>query len=149
MPIVDRRAARVLLLDSRDRLLLFQGCDPSDPAAGRWWFTPGGGLDPGEGAVQAAVRELREETGLVVQAEAMGAVVHERMTEFAFGGRRYRQAEQYFLLRVGAHAVDTAGFNAIEVASVLGHRWWGRQELAATDERVYPAELLDLLARIA
>ena len=43
---IDRRAARVLLLDAQDRLLLFLGRDPANAARGQWWFTPGGGLDP-------------------------------------------------------------------------------------------------------
>jgi 8-oxo-dGTP pyrophosphatase MutT (NUDIX family) len=146
---VERRAARVLLVDADDRVLLFHGCDPHDPGAGRWWFTPGGGLDPGESPAQAAARELAEETGLVVHPEQLGAPVHARTASFRFAGGSYRQSEEFFLLRVVAHEVDSAGFSALELAAVLGHRWWPRDELRSTDQRVYPVELPDVLDRIA
>jgi 8-oxo-dGTP pyrophosphatase MutT (NUDIX family) len=144
---VDRRAARVLLLDRAGRLLLFHGHDPADVGRGSWWFTPGGGIDDGETPAQAAARELREETGLLVDPAELGERVHDRVTLFPWGGVTYRQIEEYFLLRVDAYDVDTAGFNAIETASVIGHRWWSVEELTATAERVYPVELVDLLAR--
>ena len=57
-----RNAARVILLDAHDRVLLLHGCD-ADQRERTWWFTVGGGLDAGESALDAAVRELREETG--------------------------------------------------------------------------------------
>lgn len=146
---VDRLAARVLLLDRDGRVLLFRGCDPTDPAAGQWWFTPGGGRDAGESERDCAARELHEETGLLVPPASLGDVVHERVTVFPFDGVTYRQQEAFFLVRVDAHEVDTTGFTPLEVASVLGHRWWHPEEIRSTAERVYPEELLDVLARSA
>ena len=146
---VERRAARVLLVDAADRVLLFHGCDPADADAGHWWFTPGGGLDPGESPAQAAARELAEETGLVVEPEELGPPVHARTASFRFAGGSYRQTEDFFLLRVVEHEVDSAGFTALELSAVLGHRWWSRDELRSTDQRVYPVELPDVLDRVA
>ncbi len=67
---LERRAARVLLVDDDPRVLLQQCCDPAAPAEGSWWNTTGGGLDAGETAGEAAVRELREETGLLLEVDA-------------------------------------------------------------------------------
>jgi 8-oxo-dGTP pyrophosphatase MutT (NUDIX family) len=145
-PTVDRRAARVLLVDAADRVLLLRGTDPADASRGSWWFTPGGGLDDGETAAQAAVREVQEEVGLLLTGD-LGPVVHERTTCFSLGGTSYRQAEVFFLARVERHEVDTAGFTPFEVQSVTGHRWWPREELAVTDEPVYPADLAEVLER--
>lgn len=145
---VDRRAARVLLVDAQDRVLLLRGTDPADRSRGDWWFTPGGGLDDGEEPVDAAQRELAEETGLDLPVDALGAVVHERVAHFSFSGTDYRQAEVFFLARVDRHEVDTARWTPLKVASVTGHRWWPRGELAHTDERVYPCDLSAVLARV-
>jgi 8-oxo-dGTP pyrophosphatase MutT (NUDIX family) len=147
--VVERRAARVLLVDALQRVLLFHGCDPADASAGDWWFTPGGGLDPGETPAEGAARELAEETGLRVRPDDLGPSVHDRVAVFRFAGGSYRQTEDYFVLRVDAHEVDTAGFSELEVRAVLGHRWWSPEELRTTAERVYPVELPDLLGRVA
>lgn len=140
-----RRAARVLLVDADGRVLLFRGHDPARPAAGSWWFTVGGGLDDGESTRQAAARELREETGLSMAAEALGGVVLERVAEFALAGTAYRQSEEFFLARVDRHDVVTDGFTSFEETFVLGHRWWSREDLRTTAEAVYPEGLADLL----
>ena len=60
-----RRAARVLLFDDRDAVLLFH--EVSRPDRAGWWYTPGGELEPGETEVEAARRELLEETGYAAE----------------------------------------------------------------------------------
>jgi len=146
-PLV-RTAARVLLVDAAGRVLLFRGCDPAQREAGTWWITVGGGLDAGESAREGAARELFEETGLRVAPEALGEPVHEELADFAFAGSHVLQQQEYFLLRVDAHEVDTAGFTPLELEAVFEHRWWSLDELAATDEVVYPLDLVDLLTRL-
>jgi 8-oxo-dGTP pyrophosphatase MutT (NUDIX family) len=144
--VVDRVGARVLVVDDRSRVLLLHGRDPADAGSGSWWFTPGGGVDPGETVEQAARRELAEETGLV--AGALSGPVWVRTAEFGFLGRRYRQRETFFLVRVASHQVDTAGWTQVERDSVDAFRWWSLDELAITEDVVYPRRLGPELARL-
>ncbi len=146
--IVERRAVRALVLDGRDRVLLFVGLDPDEPLRGSWWFTPGGGVEPGESHVAALVREVGEETGLLVDPGSVGRPVWLREAHFRFANEWYLQREQFFLLRVPSHEVDTRGFTALEASSVLGHRWWTLEELATTDDVVYPHCLAPELSKL-
>lgn len=141
-----RRAARVLLVDGGGRVLLFRGFDPARPEH-RYWLTPGGGLDPDESPVEGAARELAEETGLRVHPDELGAPVWQETLEFTFDSRWYRQEQDFFLTRVPAWDVDTAGFDEVERASIDGHRWWTIEELELTAERIYPGELPAVLRR--
>lgn len=144
---IHRCAARVLLVDGRDRLLLFRGRDPGRPQVAPYWFTLGGGLDPGESAVEGAVRETREETGLLLTpADMVGPIWHE-VTEFPFEGVVYRQDQDFFLARVDAWTVDVSAFEEVETRSIDMHRWWTVAELAQTTEIYYPVELPALLRR--
>ena len=146
--VVEREAARVLLVDQAGRLLLFRGWDPAHPERGTWWFTPGGGLDPGETQADGACRELFEETGLRLDSEDLGEPVWRRTTEFDFDGTRYRQSEVFYLVCVDRHDVITQGFSDLERRAVHEHRWWPLAALASTTDAVYPSVLADELGRL-
>jgi 8-oxo-dGTP pyrophosphatase MutT (NUDIX family) len=144
--VLDRQAARVLLVDRADRTLLLRGGDPARPGL-RWWFTPGGGLLDGEPPADGAARELFEETGLRVDPAQLGEPVWHQVAEFSYRNREYRQEQDFYLYRVPEWQIDTAGFDAEEKLTIDAHRWWSAAELDATDETVYPEDLAALLRR--
>lgn len=142
---VDRAAARVVLVDEHDRVLLIEGHDPAHPERGWYWFTVGGGIDDGEDAVAAAIREVREETGLELSEDRLGPVVREDVVEFPFERTRLRQRQWFFVARVPAFEPDRSGWEALEMRAQRSMRWWPVDELRTTASTIYPDDLADLV----
>ena len=145
-PVLTRRAGRVLIIDNRNRVLLFSCTDPTRPEAGSWWFTPGGGVEGDENVEDAARREALEETGLIV--DDLGPVRYRRHASFDFEDVHYEQEDVFFLVRVARHELDTARWTDDEKRVMTGHRWWSEAELATTDDVIYPLGLNELLVEI-
>ncbi|MEV8451307.1 NUDIX domain-containing protein [Streptomyces sp. NPDC052095] len=142
-----RESARVLLTDGRDRLLLLRfRVDPDDPGSGHGWCTPGGGIEDGESPAEAASRELREETGLSVGPEALGATVAETSGYADLGWAEGVFRDVFFHARVPGGRIDESGLADGERRYHAGHRWWTLAELAATEETVHPFGLAGLVA---
>jgi 8-oxo-dGTP pyrophosphatase MutT (NUDIX family) len=59
LPVIERSAVRLVVLDGLGRVLLFHTRDPDHPDLGTWCELPGGGVDPGETFFDTAVREPR------------------------------------------------------------------------------------------
>lgn len=135
--LVRRRAVRVILLDPLGRTLLFRG----GQGAAEFWFTPGGGVEEGEDLETAARREVLEEVG--VRLGDLGMPLGHEEIEFFFEGQRIVQFQTYFLVRLQqTHEVCTSGWTEVEIRSVSAHRWWTREEIEASQERIYPEDLL-------
>ena len=134
-----RRAARVVLLDEDNAVLMLSGRDPAIAAAPGFWFLPGGGADAGESLEDAARREIYEETG--ARLGQLGPVVWERYVSFTFDGRPFEQHESIFVVKTGRFRVRPTGLTDLEVRFTTGSRWWPLDHLASTSEVVYPARL--------
>ena len=136
-----RRAMRVLLVDDRERLLLFRDSDPGMTPVPRWWMTPGGGVEPGESDVEAAVRELFEETGVSVAPAHLVGPLATRVVVHGYSDVVTTQDEAFWYVRVPAFEVSTVGHTDQELLTMTDHRWWSRAELAVTDEEVWPRDI--------
>ena len=97
----SRGTARVLPVDDQGRVLLLLGT-PLPRRRRRFWMSVGGGLERGETLVQAAARELHEETGIAADPAALGEPVGTSLIEFtSFGLLPVGQHQTYFALAVG------------------------------------------------
>jgi 8-oxo-dGTP pyrophosphatase MutT (NUDIX family) len=138
-PRPRRVAARVIMVDPDDAVLLMSGRDPSIENAPVFWFTPGGGAGPGEPLEAAARREVYEEVGHALG--ELGPVVWERSTSFVFDGIGFDQDESFFVVRTPRFEARRVAWTDIEERSTIGWRWWPVSELAASDAEVYPSSL--------
>jgi 8-oxo-dGTP pyrophosphatase MutT (NUDIX family) len=140
----ERQTARVLLLDPEGRILLMKGRLPGDPAAPSVWFTVGGGMEPGEGVLETAAREIVEETGL---ADArLGPIVW--TSEAMLHDRKRRPVhfrESYVVAYTAGGPLSREGWQPLENEFVDDVRWWTLGELQLADEQVYPEGLATLL----
>jgi len=126
-----RTAARVLPVSPDGAVLLLQERDPAHPDA-PYWSSIGGGVDPGETLVEAAVRELREETGIVVVAAQLLGPLGSFEHAYSFAGRDFLSDNTCFAVPMPREvSVSFDGLVPEEVGNVLGSRWWHVEELEA------------------
>ena len=135
-----RPAARLLVLDAQDRILLFRFTPPEGP---HFWATPGGAVDPGETYAEAARRELFEETGIVAD---VGPEIAQRHVDFVtIEGDPVSADERYFLVRVEDCTLSSDGHTELERRVMTAHRWWARDDLETSIEIIFPEDIVALV----
>jgi 8-oxo-dGTP pyrophosphatase MutT (NUDIX family) len=127
-----RVTARVLPVNAAGEVLLLHGWDPAAPDA-PYWFSIGGATDPGESLVDAAVREMREETGIGIRPDELSAPIAREDAEFDWGVWRLVQDQTYYALALDHDpaAVSFDGLEPIERTSIDAAAWWTPEALEA------------------
>ena len=143
-----RSAGRVLVLDPDGRVLLLN--IRQAPGSERTnWVAPGGGVESGESVLDAAARELFEETGIQTSFDVDTPAVARERAVFRVGQWHLDQTDNYFLLRVDVQpSLDDTRWTEIERETVLDWRWWSANELRESGELFWPADLPAILDRL-
>lgn len=134
-PPINRQVARVLLIDPRNRVLLFRAQDPDNPDQPADWYLPGGGMHDGETPAQAARRELLDEAA-IEDVEIGPVVARLSGVRFQFGGRTFEQDEWHPLAWAADDQVGDGRADDAVAAAVLAHRWWSLDDLPGSNETV-------------
>lgn len=76
-PLLAHRVVHVLVLDGTQKKILLQRRSMlKDVAPGRWDTSVGGHMNPGEGLIEAALREMEEELGVVCEPAFLYSYTH-------------------------------------------------------------------------
>ncbi len=145
--VKHRATARIMLIDERDRIFLLK--THFDPEVGLppRWLTPGGAIDDGESTLEAAVRELREETGMTIDPKVLGEPVLEASGrwDWSDGLNYHTYTDTIYELKVQSFEPDTSGFTQDELRDILEYRWWTVDEILESQESLAPHDLRDWL----
>jgi ADP-ribose pyrophosphatase YjhB (NUDIX family) len=133
--------ARVAVLDDSGRVLLVRCIDPG--SGDSIWVLPGGSIEAGESAADAARRELREEAG--VGDVDFGPCIWTRENRFERDATSYVASERIFVARIRPGVEARAAGDHADGEIVAEVRWWTPAELDSGADDRSPQNLSSLV----
>jgi 8-oxo-dGTP pyrophosphatase MutT (NUDIX family) len=147
VPPWRRQTARVLPVDPEGRVLLLHGWDPLRPDR-PFWFTIGGAAEAGESLRDAGARELREETGIVLDPACLGEPIAQNTVEFSWAGYQIAQDQTFYAVFVESAEVTLDGLDQWERATTDTYGWLRADEMGPDKPPADPS-LPDLMRAAA
>ncbi|MCH9617513.1 MAG: RNA pyrophosphohydrolase [Chlamydiia bacterium] len=138
-----RKSIRIILLNDKQEILLLKAKagtgwrDRESP----FWFTPGGGIEKEESEIDAAYRELYEETGIEKNNVEMGPIIWFGDIEFDVDGKKIYQHQRFIIARTTKTEITFENFTQEEKECINTYRWFSLAEIQNAPDKIYPASM--------
>lgn len=141
-----RNSVKVLLLNEHSELLLMCADDPKTTSIdgkyhGRFWFTVGGKIENGETLEQAALREIKEETGIAENEVSLGPVVWFGEFDLILDGTLTHLKQTFIVAKTKKHKVALTSPTDWEKETIKGLAWFSLEKIQNCTEIIYPVLL--------
>lgn len=142
-----RSSVRILLINQKKEILLMCADDPKTTADdgvyhGKFWFVIGGMIEQGETLMEAAIRELKEETGLDKEDVIFGRKVWFGEFDMILFGKLIRSKQQFIVAHTVSDKQVTTKFLTTEEKQVIEKiEWFSLDAIRKSKEIIYPVML--------
>ena len=148
-----RHSIKIILLNETDDLLLMRIDDPRTKGIGEdykgpFWTMIGGQIEPGESVLEAAARELFEETGISGKGVSFGPIVWFGEYDLILYGKPTHIKQRFIVAKTKQQALSLANLTQDEAKIVTQLAYFSLHDIIHSNEIIYPIPLPDYLPDI-
>ena len=141
--ILIHNSIRIILINPDNEILLMCANDPKTTSTdgtynGRFWFTIGGEVEPEETDIQAAVRELHEETGLTQADVEFGPIVWFGSCDLVLSGTLKRLNQKFIVAHTNNKNISMDNFTESEKSVIERMEWFSLDKIKNHQDIIYP-----------
>lgn len=143
-----RKSSRVIVLNKKNEIFLFQYMFDYLAESHTIWITPGGGLEEGESFEDALKRELFEELGVQVMEECP-EVYYRNPLYTMNNGEVIKSVERFFLVSLEDEQFSYANWTESEKNRMLAGKWWSVEEIQQSKDEFFTTDIIQILMELS